>query len=216
MDEYTKQIFDGLLLGDGCLHKANSSVIYYEQGSSFREFVYHVRERLSLLGFIFYPNIREQYQENRGGCVGYHISTRTHNSFDEERKQFFVEQRKRWYPEGKKIVPKDIILSPLVCLYWYLGDGGLHYCHNKYKGIRLCTNGFTPYDREHIRDLLSQLGFRSYVEKKGVVGLSPIPSREFLKYIGKNPVMCYDYKWCIDNRSSYNILISKSNQQRSA
>lgn len=122
---------------------------------------------------------------------------------------FFTTQRPRWYPNGTKSVPKDIQLTPIVCLYWYLGDGGLHYCKSKFKGVRLCTNAFLISDIDFLRGKLLDLGFRSFREKKGVIGLSPIQARNFLGYIGDCPVDCYRYKWCPDNREKYNQLIGK-------
>ena len=210
-ENFTQQIIDGLMLGDGNIYLPKNGVnAKYQQGSSFREFVVHVKEQLTNLGFIFDVGIREQIQESRNNAIGYHIRSRVH--------EYMTEQYYRWYDNHFKIVPHDIVLSPLVCNYWYLGDGGLCYCKNKFKGLHLSTQGFIRTDIDYLSEKLSHLGFRNFVETKGVIGLSPIPARKFLEYIGQCPVQCYQYKWYTKSRNEYNIvkkLAEMDNQQRS-
>jgi hypothetical protein len=123
-----------------------------------------------------------------------------------------------WYPQRKKIVPNDIDLSPTTCLYWYLGDGGLHYGKLKFKGLRINTQGFDKEGIVLLSNKLIELGFKNYVESKGVIGLSPISARNFLSYIGESPIFCYKYKWCTDDRYAYDSIKKQSemdNQQPS-
>src|SRR5271166_1880257 len=37
--------------------------------------------------------------------------------------KLFGEWRHKWYPNGEKIVPRDIALTPLTLLVWFLDDG---------------------------------------------------------------------------------------------
>lgn len=46
----------------------------------------------------------------------------------------------KWYPKGIKVVPRDLRLTPLVLLHWYIGDGSFN------NSISLFTNGFTKKD----------------------------------------------------------------------
>lgn len=32
-----------------------------------------------------------------------------------------------WYPNNKKIVPQNLVLTPNILLHWYLGDGSLSF-----------------------------------------------------------------------------------------
>jgi len=36
---------------------------------------------------------------------------------------FLAQQRKRWYPEGVKEVPRDVQLTPIILANWFMGDG---------------------------------------------------------------------------------------------
>jgi hypothetical protein len=206
-----KQLIDGLMLGDGNLFLPKNGVnVKYQQGSSYSEFVQHVKDELSKFDIEFDTGIRIQIQENRNGAVGYHIRSRTNT--------VLTEQYKIWYPEGTKIVPNNIELTPITCLYWYLGDGGLHYSKLKFKGLRLCTQGFVRDDIMLLSDKMKSLGFKNYVESKGVIGLSPISARKFISYIGICPVSCYGYKWCTDSRWIYDTVkshVEMGNQQPS-
>ena len=61
--------------------------------------------------------------------------------------------RKRWYPEGKKIIPRDVSLTPLSIALWLCGDGTT----KKTGLISFCTNGFTYTDVEYLRFRLYEI-----------------------------------------------------------
>lgn len=64
-------------------------------------------------------------------------------------------ERKRWYPEGKKVVPRDLRLTPMSVAHWFCGDG------SSSPDGTLCfyTNGFLPDDVEFlVRCLRRDLG----------------------------------------------------------
>lgn len=210
--EHFSQIIDGLMLGDGNIRIPKGGInASYQQGSKYKEFVVHVKDVFTNSAFICDKNIRVQIQEARNWAIGYHMRTRTY--------EYLTTQYYRWYSNHHKIVPTNLVFSPLVCNYWYLGDGGLHYKRNTFGGIRLCTQGFIRSDIEYLGSKLSELGFRNAIETKGVIVLSPIPARAFLSYIGKSPIKCYEYKWCVNNRIGYNQLkcsAEMDNQQLSS
>ena len=66
---------------------------------------------------------------------------------------------KKWYPEGKKIVPKDLKLSPMILLTWFLDDGHLNITYSKYSAsfqIDLYSCGFSKEENEFLAGLLSE------------------------------------------------------------
>jgi len=68
----------------------------------------------------------------------------------------------KWYPEGIKIVPRDIILSPTSMLHWHIGDGSA----GKYL-VALYTNNFTVEDVKFLTQLISKtIGINSQVYMK--------------------------------------------------
>lgn len=102
-----------------------------------------------------------------------------------------TELRTKWYPDGIKIVPKDLTLSSLCCYWWYLGDGYL-----RDYNLRLCTQGFTDTDILRLINLLSVIGIKSQFTKSSrVITILSQSCSKFLQYIGNCQMACYKYKW---------------------
>lgn len=81
--------------------------------------------------------------------------------------------REIWYPNGKKIVPREMIeqlFSPLLLATWYMDDGSI--AKNKTKngtptnpGVFLSTQGFTKEDNEWLVELLGKNGIGASVHE---------------------------------------------------
>lgn len=96
------------------------------------------------------------------------------------RTPFLIPYRDIWYPEGKKIIPKDFIkenFTDLSLAIWYMDDGYVINRHRKgkngqvwsYDEVQLCTQGFTPSDVLWLMDFLKErYGF--HVGKTKVAG----------------------------------------------
>lgn len=120
--------------------------------------------------------------------------------------KLFTELRAKWYPEGKKIVPQDLVLTKDLILRWYMDDGNWHK-----KGIYFNTQGFDPESTEFLRFQLSQfLGLKVTIQKHSTnLYRLFIPLRGtgsgykstnnniemFFEVIGKCPVSCFTHKW---------------------
>lgn len=89
----------------------------------------------------------------------------------------------------KKVVPRDIELTPLACMYWFVGDGS-----SVPSRISFATNGFLMRDIEFLRDKLIELGFESFIEDRAVLMRRDVAKR-FLNYMSQCPVDYYKYKW---------------------
>lgn len=105
--------------------------------------------------------------------------------------------RKKWYPKGKKIVPKDIVLTPLTIRQWYIGDGCLYRPpKNGRPRITLHTTGFPMLDVKWLIERLIKLGFKTtYQPHNNSIYISVYSVKDFLNYIGPCPVEDYQYKW---------------------
>jgi hypothetical protein len=69
-------------------------------------------------------------------------------------------QRRRWYPEGTKIVPLDLKLTPLCLAQWFTGDG----TYDKTGTLLLCTQSFTRIEVEFLtRRFQEDLGVHASV-----------------------------------------------------
>lgn len=64
--------------------------------------------------------------------------------------------RYHWYPKGKKIIPRDLKLTPLILLIWFLDDGSFVRRSNTNFNLKLSTHGFNKEDVIFIADLLSK------------------------------------------------------------
>ncbi len=135
-----------------------------------------------------------------------------------------TQQRHRWYKNGKKIIPSDIVITPQLLYMWYLGDGSI--C--KSTGlITLSTDCFTCTDQEMVTEKIFQKYdikfkiqsiYRSrYDRTYHYMKINAKQSPEFLKIIGQNLVRCYDYKFDIPSctmRSAYRFVTISKNRTK--
>ena len=72
----------------------------------------------------------------------------------------FTWLRKKWYPQGKKIVPDDVVITPKTLAYWFMGDGSTT-LKGKQKNVVhlvLCTEGFIDEDLQKLKIRIEFLG----------------------------------------------------------
>lgn len=139
----------GLLLGDACIDPKGS--LHLEQCDARLGWVEQVAEHLQIVGASSKTiSIPPKTRVIEGRLVR---STAAHVLYTPA----YVEmqaQRTRWYPENKKIVPRDIKLSPIALAHWFCGDG----TSSDQGDLRICTNGFTEADTQFlVQKLLSDL-----------------------------------------------------------
>jgi len=125
-----------------------------------------------------------------------------------------AELRNKWYPNGIKIIPKDIVLTKESLLHWFLDDGYSYFYKQRYKTteykytrVFFCTNNFTKKDLEwlcvklknefNLKFTLSKKGIRKDGTQSYLLKLSDTQVEEFFKLIGKCPVKELEYKWKI-------------------
>jgi len=178
----TTDFIDGFLLGDGHISAKNCHISW---SLKYQEFSDYIKANLKL----YNPKDSRRFQKDvRCKQGGYHTTrgnTKCHPDF--------ALQRQRWYKD-KKIVPKDVVISPKSLMIWYLGDGTL----TDY-GLVLCTDNFSESDVDFLIAKLKQIGITS--NKRFHAGLPEIAvtssgRKVFFDYIGwKSPVKCYNYKF---------------------
>lgn len=109
---------------------------------------------------------------------------------------FYTELRKKWYPEGKKIVPRDIKLTPQVLAHWHIQDG---HNHQKRTCISIYTNGFTEDDVLFlIGRLHDDLGIDAHLAEDKTRPIIYVGKDSYFKFIGLvKPYVtwkCFEYK----------------------
>ena len=171
------EIMEGELLGDGGLE---SSATSGNPGfaHSTANFCYSCYLEKSLADKDLYTNV-ELLPSRNGGKPQRRICTPNN--------QAFRSLLARWYPQGTKVVPEDLVLTRIKCLHWYLGDG-----YVEKKNAKLSTCGFTWDEVRHLVVMLGTLGFRASVDRHSggypVMRLLTKDSLAFLEWLGKYPV----------------------------
>lgn len=179
----------GSLLGDGCLHKHSHGInSQFTYGSKSRQHVAFVadtfKDCLTKEGIkeVVYFDKRTNKEYTR-----YAVRTQLNPTFQYE--------RERWYINGKKVIPADLILNPTICLLWYIGDGALCNTEN-HQHIQLSTDCFTYNEVQLLAEQLkafearlakNESNYRIYIPRHKI--------QEFLNYIGPCPFKDYLYKW---------------------
>jgi len=122
-----------------------------------------------------------------------------------------------WYKE-RKIVPRTINLTPLVCNRWYCDDGNLYIDQKKgILRITLHTDAFILPDVEFLISLLT-ISIGIYPKKKlkrtdqYVITITGKDVLLFLDYIKTCPVPSFGYKWDLKTYTKYHANCSSCKQ----
>jgi hypothetical protein len=152
------QVLKGLLLGDGCLFMGKSnkspllSVGRAAKDKSYLEFQADIFSNLcSDEGII--PSNKFDKKRNKT-YLGFKFRTRS--------LEVLLPYYKLWYPEGKKIVPSNLELTPTTVAHWFCDDGSIHPKKDrdakKYQALilKLSANSFIKNDVEFLHSLLTK------------------------------------------------------------
>ena len=183
---------DGFILGDGAISMSNKETF---MGSRFGietsqiEWAKYSTCKLSP----YQPSDPIPYRkiDDKHPNQLYQVKTLTHPDI--------INQAKRWYQNGFKKVPKDVVISPISIMLWYLGDGSLTVVEESNTAfIRFATCSFLVDDIENIlMPKFRDIGFECVRDSsKNDIRLSASSIVKFFNYIGhKSPIECYDYKF---------------------
>jgi len=144
VDERFYEFVDGLLLGDGSIigsknsrHNCALSITQTVRHSDFIEFSAEILERYNI-------KFRIDTSEKRKIKIRGKVATQNEALWLRTvRCRVFTEERRRWYPNGVKRIPKDVRISPFSVALWYMGDGSC--AEDKRSGnyiLTFCTECF--------------------------------------------------------------------------
>jgi len=177
----------GELLGDGCLYCASPYSAMFNYSSKYPEYIHYVSDTLMKFGVERAGKIYEQYHESMD-CWTFHYKSRSYREF--------LPMHDKWYPECKKIIPRDLTLSSIVCRQWYIGDGSITHRLGKKPSIKLATCAFPVYDVKWLVEQLGEIGIlATHQPAWNMIWIRACSVKDFLSYVGECPVSCYAYKW---------------------
>ena len=145
IDEKTKQILLGSLLGDGSIFSNSKRSAYYQE-------IHSIKQKDYLLW---------KYR-NLGKFLG--LKSRTYKTFEKTQKKYYgkirinskslpelLYYRKLFYPNGKKTVSNQILdqINKLGLALWYCDDGNYHIIG---KTVRIMTDGFSFEEQKLIKN----------------------------------------------------------------
>jgi LAGLIDADG DNA endonuclease family len=191
-DQTQSQIVDGLLVGDASIPRGQD-LFYFGQCQASREYVEYVARQLGIPAERVRD--RDRKPDRRTGKV-YKCSELRSLSHP-----YFASLRERWYRDGVKVIPRDLQVSPLFLLHWFLCDGSCSINRGSAQ-MALCTDSFSPPEVLFLRDLLETVGIESRVTGRRL-RIRQKSIERFYEYIGDCPVVCLAYKWIpAENRAS--------------
>jgi hypothetical protein len=187
------QLIVGSMLGDASLHimKKESHNSYFEKSQSLsnKEYINWHHEILKNYsrGVTCRKNGKEYISRIMSHCH-----------------PVFKELRNKWYPNGHKIIPDDIKLTPLILAIWFCDDG----CNAKAGAKRsacFATHCFTYEDVKRLSDIITnKFGINTYINlTRKTQPVLKITAEHYLKFIELiRPYViwrCLQYKVDISN-----------------
>lgn len=171
-----RSLLDGLIAGDASLQFRGAQTALSITGKH-AQWIRHVHRRLRLLG------LKPRFRPTKTG----HWTTST-KSFSA-----LTPFYRRWY-KGRRRLPDDLVVTPVLVLYWYLGDGSL-----KASSAELAAYAYRPSSVVRVANLLAKRSgcqVRVHYHRAGcVINIAAQSVRRFLDWIRPCPVECYRYKW---------------------
>jgi len=157
--KHQMEILIGCILGDGYIHPRGQ--IQIAQGIKYLPYLNWKYEELRSLAYGPPKEVRRFDKRFNKTYVGARFWSR----------QYFRPLRKIFYPNGKKIVPKEIskFFTGLSLAVWYMDDGNLY----KGRHLKIATDGFDEKSRKFLQDLLlSKFGIKSTIHASGKLRIS--------------------------------------------
>lgn len=156
MDDTCKSILIGSALGDGHItrirSKKGTSSLYVKYSPKSKEYINWLYNSLKPIGV-------GKLQKRKNGQRQF--NTRVSVEIGKYRKLF--------YPDGIKIVPrniKELLTDPLSLAVWYMDDGTLDFRELYHCNISIATYGFTFQECKLLTDMLwDNFGVKSSVTK---------------------------------------------------
>lgn len=161
LSELQRSLVEGCLLGDGymrCKTNAHLEINHSIHQKDYVDWKYeHLKEFI-----LTAPKARR----GNGNRIGYRFFTRS--------LPVFTEYYRRFYLNGKKIIPQNLELTPLTLAVWFMDDGS-----RSYKSCYFNTQKFIVQEQEYLLSLLlERFGLRAKIDRDGIYNRLRLPVDE--------------------------------------
>ena len=162
-----KEFLEGLLLGDGCMTIGKGSDgAYYSHGDKNFDYIKWLSRKFGNFG------IKQCGKITILNKIAHRYKTLTYIEFNKIAKE--------WYPNGKKQIPHNLIITPTILRNWNIGDG------NFSDSPIIDSKIFSLEDLERIanqiRKLWIKLTLREFKDRKRI-RISKKSEKRFLAYL---------------------------------
>lgn len=173
-----EEIIIGSILGDAYVTKRGQ--IQFEQSGNQEEYL---RWKHNQLASISYKNVKKVKRFDKR-VNKFYFSYRFWS------RQYFLSWREKFYLNSKKIIPRDIFLTPLSIAVWYMDDG----CFSDNKCI-IATDSFSKKDIEFLQYLLLKtFNIKSSLKNKSKLLIKKESRSTFFSLIKPYILSCFTYK----------------------
>lgn len=184
LSENEKEIFDGLLISDGCLEKPSRISSRLSFGFKYIEILEKIKNDLPSIKFSDIVEYTSKPHKK--------TNKRYTNYWMKSIKYFnFLDEYKRWY-NIKKIIPNDFRLTSLSCYWWYICDGYI-----LEDNVNLCTDCFNEEDNLKLIHIFNKNNLYPTLTSRNRIYFNKEESQKFLNWViihNKN-INIYNYKF---------------------
>lgn len=215
-----EEILTGTLLGDACLFLPNKN------GNPYLS----IKRKPGDRDYLEWQASFFQDFANKGVHTSTYMSSKRNSNGELEKYKYtavqfvsrcapaFLPVYNKWYPNGTKIVPRDLKLSPMILSEWFCDDGCVSIRKNGASiKLGLSVMGFSDDDIDFLRLLLDErYNERFCVDKNRLLYCSDAPARLFVREIDGHipPGMNRKAIWRSDKIDIFGREIGKSRLKR--
>ncbi|MHA2231490.1 MAG: hypothetical protein ACXAB4_03260 [Candidatus Hodarchaeales archaeon] len=143
--------------------------------------------------------VAKQFKKD-GYSVNFILTNRSIHMTTQGTIQLYREYQ-RWYPKGKKLIPRELELSPEIVLHWYVGDGSASKYHLDFN-----TQSFKKLGSEFLAKLLKkEIGINGHINSY-VASDNKKTYHKILLYSHKESKKFFEY---IEGASSDALTLAK-------
>ena len=175
---HQEEILIGSLLGDAYITARGQ--IQFEQSVHQKEYLFWKHQELSSISYKNISIVKRFDKRYKHENISYRFWTR----------QYFISWREKFYFKSKKLVPKNIQLTPLSLAVWYMDDG----CFSDNKCI-IATDGFSQEDISFLQNLLlEKFNIKTSVKNESKIMIKKESFNTFFSIISPHIILSMRYK----------------------